>query len=122
MRRLVDESHATSRARRRDAAIVVGPEVVHDEHVAAAQPREQLSFQPVDEAVAVRRLPRRAQRDPAGPAYRAEQREILPAIHGNAIDELLAALHPGVTSAHRDAEPRFVEKDEPIGAQLPDVG
>jgi hypothetical protein len=133
VRGLKDDADPASRARWHDAGVVVSPQVVHDEDVTATELGKELFLEPANETVTVCRLPDGGEYDPASTTNRSKQREVGAAIHRNAVDEFLATAHPGVASAHRHGEPRFVEEDEPIddypadllselGASFDDIG
>lgn len=111
---LIDDAHTTIAAHGNDACVVMRAQVVHHDHIASSKFRQELSRDPFDETIAVRRLPNRREYNPAAPTNRAEQSEVLAAIHRHAIDEFFAAFYPRVTAAHRDREPRFIEKHEAI--------
>lgn len=117
VRRLVEQSNATSGACGRHSAVVVGSQVVQNEHVAGAKLWQKLSFEPLYESVAVGRVPNRAEHDPTLSANRAEKSEVDSAVHRDAVDEFLTAFHPGVASAHRHRQPRLVEKNQAVRVQ-----
>ena len=112
VRRKVDDAHAGVGAERDDALIVMCREVVEDEDVAALEPWEQLPRQPRDEAFLAGAGENGGEQDPAGQPHRAEQGEVLAPVHGRALDEFAALLHPGVAAGHRAVEPGLVEEDE----------
>ena len=104
---------------------MVGPQVVHDEHVAAPQLGEQMGGEPRHEADPIRGGEHRPEDHPAVDADRSEEGERRAPIHGNGVDVLCAALHPGVTPAHREVQAGFVEKHQPSHgnpAHLPQEG
>lgn len=110
----IQHTNPTVTTGRPHASVVMGPEVVHDEHIAAPQFWEQVSREPADETVGVRRGKHRAQDHPARVAHGAEQRQCPSPVHRHAFDVLGAALHPGVCTVHGDVDPGFVQKHEPI--------
>src|SRR5215831_10583606 len=83
----VEDANAAGGAERSYACVVVGRQVVEYQHVATAQLGEQLSCQPLDEAILVRAGEHRGEEDPTGEAHRAEQGEVLAPVHGRALDE-----------------------------------
>jgi hypothetical protein len=121
VRRQVDDANAARGAGGRNARIVMGAKVVHDDDVAAAELGQQLGLHPRDEAVLVRGREHAREHDPAGQADRAEQREVLAPVHGNSVDEFLAALHPSVAPAHRHVHPRLVEEHQAVSRHAPDA-
>ena len=114
MRRLIDNADAAHHAGGLDPAVVMGTEIVHDQDVAAPQLRQKFSLQLIDEPIAIGGLPDGAQDDKAALPNCSKESQVATTIHWNAVDEFLAALHPRVATAHRHAEPRLVEKHEPI--------
>ena len=95
-----------------NARVVVRGEVVHDEDIVTMEFGEELPSEPGDKPVLVRGSEHRGEQDPSSQADGAEQGQILAPVHRSALNVLLTALHPGVTSGHRSVEPRLVEEDE----------
>lgn len=114
VRGLVDDPNAFCLAGRDDAGVMVGAEVVHDDHVATFQSRQEAPGQPRDEALLVGRLEHRVEDNPAREANGANQGQVLAPVHRDAIDELLATLDPRVAAAHPHAHAGFVEKNQPF--------
>lgn len=121
VRRQVDDTNAASGAGWGHAWVVMSPEVVHHDDVAAAELGQQLGLEPPHEPVLVRRLEHRRKNHPAGQPDGAEQREVLAPIHRDAVNKLLAALHPGMAAAHGDVHPRLVEEHQPLERNSSDL-
>src|SRR3984893_15855680 len=99
--REVDDRDAGVGAEREDGLSGVCGAVVEDENGAALEPWEQLPCQPRDEALLAGAGENGGEEDPAGQPHRAEQGEVLAPVHGRALDEFAALLHPGVAAGHR---------------------
>lgn len=121
VRRLIKNAYAVLATNRSDARVVMGPEVVHHDHIPTPELGKQLATQPINESVSVGRREHRAQHHPSAETNRAQQREILAPVHGNAVDVLLAAFHPRVTAAHRQIQARLVQEHELSDRNAPDL-
>lgn len=121
VRRQIDDANAARSTGGLYPRIVVGPQIVHDHDIAAFELGQQLALHPCNEAVLVggRKLTR--QHDPSGEPNRPEQRQVRAPVHGNPIDELLAALYPRMAPAHRHVHPRLVEEHEPVDRYATDL-
>ena len=60
------------------------------------------------------RAPFRAERHPAAPAHRADQRQVVAPVHRPGLHVFFAARDPGVRAAHRDVGAGFIEEDQPV--------
>lgn len=120
VRRKVNEVDAASRARGRNARVVVRGQVVHDEHIVRTKLREKDGLEPSNESLLVGRREHGGECHPAGQSDRPENRQVLPPVHRHSVDELVAALHPGVGSTHGDVHARFVDENEPIRGNFAD--
>ena len=118
----IQHADAVGPARRGDAGIVVGAQVVHDEHVPASKLRKQVGREPSHKADPIRGRKHRPEHDPALHADRPEQRERGAPIHRDGVEVCCAAFHPRVTPAHGQVHPRFVEKDQAFDGNPPDRG
>ena len=118
----IQHADAVGPARRSDAGIVVGAQVVHDEHVPAPELREQVGRKPGDKANPIRGRKHGPEHDPALHADRPKQRERGAPIHRDGVDVFRAALHPRVTPAHRQVHTRFVEEDQTLDGNPSDRG
>lgn len=118
----IQHADAVDPTRRGDTRMVVGPQVVHDEHVAAPELREEVGREPGHKADPIRGRPHRPEYDPSLHADRPEQRERGAPIHRDGVDVFRAAFHPRVTAAHRQVHPRFVEKDQALDGNPPHRG
>ena len=84
-------------------------EVVEEHDVVRPQAGRQSAADPLDEEPRVDRPPLGVQRDPARPADRADQRQVLPPVHRAWFDVFLAPQDPRVGAPHREVRPRLVE-------------
>ena len=112
IRRQVHDTDTVCPAGGCDPGVMVRGQIVHHDNVARREAREQLGLEPRDEAGPVRGLEHRGEDDPTRQPDRAKEGEIGAPVHGDAIDELSAPLHPGMASPHGQIEARFVEEDE----------
>src|SRR6266571_3908808 len=96
-----------------DLAGFVGGEIVHDDHIPAAQMTHQVTTHPHDEAHGVHRPPRRRQGQPAVHADRADEGQVVAPVHRPGFDQHRPARQPGVRPAHGEIRAGFVEKDQP---------
>ena len=119
--RQVQQADTASAAPRRHARVMMGPQVVHDHHVAGLQPRQQVGGEPRDEPLGVGGGKHGPQHHPAVEANRADQCQGLAPIHGHGVDEFSAALHPGVTPTHRGVDAGLVHKDQTIDGDCTDA-
>ena len=69
---------------------------------------------------AFRRVPVRAQRQPAIRPNRSDHRQVVPPIHRSWVDQDLTPLDPRVRAAHREVGARFINKYEALGIYLRD--
>lgn len=118
--RHVQQTHAAERARGGDSRIMVGGKVVHHEHVTGTELGQKLALEPANKSFCVGCGEHRSEHDPSGEPNRSEHGQRFAPIHGNAIDELAATLHPRVCSAHRKVHARFVEENQLVGGDAAD--
>lgn len=119
VRRQVDDLDADGRAERTDARVAMSTQVVHHEYIASVQLGEQAAFEPRDESLLRRRRELGRERHPAGQANRAVESQVLAPVHGDAIDELAAALDPSMGPSHRRVQAGLVEKNQTICGDAP---
>ena len=119
--REVEHAHATERTERSDSSVVVCLEVVQDQHVATPKPWKEVLVQPFDEAVGVGRREHRIEHDPASDPDRTEQGEVWAPVHRRTLDVLGSLLDPGTAPGHGNVEPGFVDEDQPLYRDPPDL-
>jgi hypothetical protein len=117
--RQVEKTDAAHRARRGDARVVVGGQVIHDEYVVRAKLREKNALYPANESLFVGRGKHRREGDPTGQADRSEDGQVLSPVHGNTVDEFAAPLYPCVRAAHREVHAGFVDENELVSGDAP---
>ncbi len=96
-------------------------EVVHYQDISTAHLRKQFLREPCDKAVTVGGIEHRIEKNPAAAPDRAQQGQALAAVHRHSVNELFATPHPGMAAAHRDGHPRFVEEDETVRWNPPNM-
>lgn len=117
--RQIEKANAVFDACCGDTRIAMGRKVVHDEHVVGAKLGEQNALHPPNEPLLVRGGEHGRESDPSGQPDRSEDGQILSPVHGNAVDEFAASLHPRVRAAHREVHARFVDENELVGGDAP---
>src|SRR5688572_3521402 len=106
---------------RADASRLVRGQIVEHDDVAAAQAGHQSAVHPLDKPRRRHRAPRRAQRQPAIDAHRADQCQVVAPVPRPRLDQFTAPRHPRMRAAHRQIRARFIEKNQaaPVDAAQP---